>query len=47
MLVNGSFSRLFRASGGGIKVGDPLSPFLFPVVVEALGALLRKVKNLG
>lgn len=26
MLVNGSLSHLFRASGGGIKEGDPLSP---------------------
>ncbi|XXG72211.1 hypothetical protein AAC387_Pa07g1359 [Persea americana] len=32
---------------GGIRQGDPLSPFLFTIVVEALSLLLLKAKELG
>ena len=45
VLVNGSPSRLFRASRG-LRQGDPLSPFLFTLVIEALGSLLSKAKDM-
>lgn len=46
VLVNGSPSRLFKASRG-IRQGDPLSPFLFTMVVEALCGLLSRAKQCG
>lgn len=46
VLVNGSPSRLFQALRG-LRQGDPLSPFLFTIVAEALGTLLLKAKDLG
>ena len=46
VLVNGSPSKLFKASRG-IRQGDPLSPFLFTIVVEALSLLLVKAKDVG
>lgn len=46
MLVNGFPSRQFKASGG-ICQGDPLSPFLFTIVAEALGALLVRATDIG
>lgn len=46
VLVNGSPSKLFKASRG-IRQGDPLSPFLFTIVMEALGSLLLKARELG
>lgn len=45
-LVNRSPSRFFKACRG-IRQGDPLSPFLFTIVAEALGALIVKAKDLG
>ena len=45
ILVNGSPSKLFNASKG-IQQGDPLSPFLFTIVVEALSTLLLKAKDM-
>ena len=44
VLVNGSPSRLFRASRG-LRRGNPLSPFLCTIVAEALSALLSKAKD--
>ena len=38
--------RVFWASRG-IKQGDPLSPFLFTIVAKAMGALLKKAKDIG
>lgn len=46
VLVNGSPSKLFKGSRG-IRQGDPLSPFLFMIVVEALSSLLVKVREMG
>lgn len=31
----------------GMRQGDPLCPFLLALVVEALGALLKKAKEMG
>lgn len=46
VLVNGSPSRQFKASRS-IRQGDPLSPFLFTIVAEALGALLVQAPDIG
>ncbi|KAK0599556.1 hypothetical protein LWI29_006326 [Acer saccharum] len=45
VLVNGSPTREFGLERG-LRQGDPLSPFLFNVVVEGLSALFRKVESL-
>ena len=46
VLVNGSPSKLFKGFRG-IQQGDPLSPFLFTMVVEALSSLLVKAREMG
>lgn len=46
VLVNGSPTCLFKASRG-LRQCDPLSPFHFTIVTEALGALLSKAMDLG
>lgn len=46
VLVNGSLTPLFKASKG-LRQGDPLSPFLFTIVAEALRALLLNSKDKG
>lgn len=45
-LINGSPCRLFKASSG-LRQGDPLSPFLFTIVVKALSALFCMAKEIG
>ncbi|GKU93427.1 hypothetical protein SLEP1_g7022 [Rubroshorea leprosula] len=46
VLVNGSPTEEFNA-GKGLRQGDPLSPFLFLVVAEALSGLIRKAEEIG
>lgn len=46
VLVNGSPTDEFSPQKG-LRQGDPLSPFLFNIVVEGLNVLLSKVKQLG
>lgn len=46
VLVNGSPSKIFKASRG-VRQWDPLSPFIYMIVVEALSSLLVKSRQLG
>ncbi|XP_026396803.1 uncharacterized protein LOC113291493 [Papaver somniferum] len=46
MTINGSASQLFR-SGKGVKQGDPISPFLFIMVVEVLSLLIKRVASMN
>lgn len=46
ILVNGSPSKPFKM-GRGLRLGDPLSPFLFVIMVEVLNKLLLKASDLG
>ena len=46
VLVNGSPSGFFQSSRG-LREGDPLSPYLFVMAMEALSCLLRSAVNGG
>lgn len=46
MLTNGEHSELFGACRG-LRQGDPLSPYLFILLVEGLGSLIRRDVDLG
>ena len=46
ILINGSPSGFFRSSRG-LKQGDPFSPYLFLLAMEALSQLLSSARNGG
>ncbi|KAH1120712.1 hypothetical protein J1N35_003872 [Gossypium stocksii] len=46
VLINGAVTNEFKFSRG-LRQGDPLSPFLFILVTEALHLMLVKVKEIG
>lgn len=46
VLVNGSTTQDFKGSRD-LRQGDPLSPFLFSIVVEGLASVVRKASRLG
>lgn len=46
VLVNGSPTTEFCLEKG-LRQGDPLSPFVFNIVVEGLNVMLTRAKNLG
>ncbi|XP_021971300.1 uncharacterized protein LOC110866461 [Helianthus annuus] len=46
VLVNGSPTFKFQCSKG-IRQGDPISPFLFILAMEALSCIVEKARNLG
>ncbi|PNX64989.1 ribonuclease H, partial [Trifolium pratense] len=46
VLVNGSPTEQIDISKG-LKQGDPLAPFLFNLVSEGLGALMKNAVTLG
>jgi hypothetical protein len=44
-MVNGKPGRYFEQKG--LRQGDPLSPLLFSLVIDALSAILNKSKEKG
>ncbi|KAJ0757712.1 putative RNA-directed DNA polymerase [Helianthus annuus] len=46
VLVNGSPTREFVCSRG-LRQGDPLSPFLFVIVMEALTGIMKEAESVG
>ena len=46
ILLNGSPNGYFQADRG-LRQGDPLSPFLFLIVAEAFGKMIKKAVSVG
>jgi hypothetical protein len=46
MLINGSPSNFFDSSRG-VRQGDPLSPFLFVLVMEAFSRMINAIYSRG
>jgi hypothetical protein len=46
VLVNGSLSKEINIQRG-LKQGDPLAPFLFLLVVEGLGGVMKRAEELS
>lgn len=46
VLINGSPTKDFEV-GRGLKQGDPLSHFLFAIVVKGFASLVKKEINFG
>ena len=46
VMVNGSPTGLFQSSRG-LRQGDPLSPYLFVIVMEAFSCLLKRAVSKG
>lgn len=46
VLMNGELTSLFGSSRG-LRKGDPLSPYLFILVVEGLGRIIKSRVNQG
>ena len=46
ILINGSPSNFFESSRG-LQQGDPLSPLLFDIVMEALSRMLEVAASVG
>ena len=46
VLINGTSSGFFQSSRG-LRQGDPLSPYLFVIVMEALSCLFKRAKEGG
>ncbi|GAU27776.1 hypothetical protein TSUD_215870 [Trifolium subterraneum] len=46
ILINGSPTEDFKV-GRGLRQGDPLSPFLFLIVVEGLAGMMRRAVEIG
>ena len=46
VLINGTSSGFFKSSRG-LRQGDPLSPYLFMIVMEAFSCLLKRAKEEG